>query len=119
VALIPYVVIVYSVCAVGLLVVVLARGVPLAGYPPREWLIFAGLAIGPGLLGHTLINWTLAHLESSVVSVSLLGEPVGATVLAALVLAETPTPYTVVGGVVVLAGIYVTTIARESQESPE
>jgi drug/metabolite transporter (DMT)-like permease len=107
-ALIPYVVIVYSVCTGGLLVIALLQGGPLTGYPPREWLIFLGLAVGPGLLGHTVINWALAHLESSVVSVSLLGEPVGATVLALLLLGEAPTAYTVLGGGVVLAGIAVT-----------
>lgn len=111
VPLVPYVVVVYSVCALCLLAITLLQGGPLAGYPPREWLIFAGLAVGPGLLGHTVINWTLAHLESSVVSVSLLGEPVGATLLALAVLGESPDALTVSGGVVVLAGICLT--ARE------
>ena len=111
VALIPYVVVVYSVCTVGLLVAVTAQAGPgaLTGYPPREWLVFAGLAVGPGLLGHTVINWVLAHLESSVVSVSLLAEPVGATILAVVVLSEVPATATVAGGAVVLAGIYITT----------
>ena len=108
VALIPYVTVVYGVCALVLFAFVLSAGHPLTGYPPREWLLFAGLAAGPGLLGHTVLNWALAHLESSVVSVSLLGEPVGATLLAFALLSETPTPSTVVGGCVVLVGIYVT-----------
>ena len=108
IALIPYVTVVYGVCALVLFVFVLAAGHPITGYPPREWLLFAGLAAGPGLLGHTVLNWALAHLESSVVSVSLLGEPVGATLLAFALLSETPTPSTVVGGCVVLVGIYVT-----------
>jgi drug/metabolite transporter (DMT)-like permease len=112
VALVPYVVVVYSVCTVCLLAIALLQGGPLVGYPAREWLIFAGLALGPGLLGHTVINWTLAHLESSVVSVSLLGEPVGATVLALALLGESPTVFTVVGGVVVLAGIFLTASER-------
>ena len=111
VALIPYVVVVYTVCAAALLVVVTAQGgaAALTGYPLREWLLFAGLAAGPGLLGHTVINWALAHLESSVVSVSLLGEPVGATVLAVVIFTETPTVATIAGGAVVLTGIYLTT----------
>ena len=116
VALVPYVVVVYSVCTLTLLAVVLAAGHPLSGYPPREWLIFVGLAVGPGLFGHTVINWALGHLESSVVSVSLLGEPIGATLLALVVLAEIPTQFTVAGGVIVLVGIYVTASDR-SQES--
>jgi drug/metabolite transporter (DMT)-like permease len=105
VALVPYVVVVYGVCTVALLLVVLAEGAPLAGYPAREWLVFAALAVGPGLLGHTLVNWALGFLRSSVVAVSLLGEPVGATLLALVVLTEVPTPATVGGGAVVLVGI--------------
>ncbi|TKX36075.1 DMT family transporter [Halorubrum sp. CGM5_25_10-8B] len=111
ISLVPYVTVVYGVCVLVLLLFVLAAGHPLTGYPPREWLLFVGLAAGPGLLGHTVLNWALAHLESSVVSVSLLGEPVGATLLAVTFLSETPTPATVVGGCVVLLGIYVTAAA--------
>ena len=119
VALVPYVVVVYSVCTVCLLAIVLAQGGPLVGYPAREWLLFVGLAVGPGLLGHTVINWTLAHLESSVVSVSLLGEPVGATILALALLGESPTVFTVVGGVVVLAGISLTARDRRRATAAE
>ena len=108
VSLVPYVVVVYSVCTMVLLGIVLAQGAPLTGYPAREWALFAGLALGPGLFGHTVINWALAHLRSSVVSVSLLGEPVGSTLLALALLSEAPTLFTVAGGVVVLAGITVT-----------
>lgn len=108
VALIPYVVIVYGVCTITLFVIVAAEGHPFTGYPTREWLLFAGLAIGPGLIGHTVINWVLAHVESSVVSVSLLGEPIGASILAVILLAEFPTTYTITGAVIVLAGIYLT-----------
>ena len=114
VALVPYVVVVYGVCTVALSLVVLAEGAPLAGYPAREWLLFAALAAGPGLLGHTLVNWALGYLRASVVAVSLLGEPVGATLLALLVLAEAPTPATVGGGAVVLIGIALAASARSA-----
>jgi drug/metabolite transporter (DMT)-like permease len=70
------------------------------------------MAVGPGILGHTTINWALEHVESSVVSVSLLGEPVGSALLAVVLLAEVPGVGTVLGGTVVLAGIYVTVSAR-------
>jgi len=81
--------------------------------PAREWLLFLGLAIGPGVFGHTVSNWVLEHLESVVVSVAWLGEPVGATLLALVLLAEVPDAITVVGGVVVIAGVFVTTLERE------
>jgi drug/metabolite transporter (DMT)-like permease len=110
--LVPYVVVVYSVCTLTLLAVALAQDAPLSGYPPSEYVLFLGMAVGPGIFGHTVINWALAHVESSVVSVSLLGEPVGSTVLALALLSEVPSPLTVVGGAVVLGGIYVTSTAR-------
>jgi drug/metabolite transporter (DMT)-like permease len=109
VALVPYVVVVYAACALTLLAVAVARGLPLSGYGRGEWLIFLALAVGPGLFGHTVVNWALEHVESAVVSVALLGEPVGATVLALVVLAEVPGPTTLVGASLVLVGIYVTT----------
>lgn len=115
-ALVPYVTIVYAVCTVVLLGISVGQGHALTGYPPREWAIFAALAIGPGLLGHTVLNWALGHLESSVVSVSLLGEPIGASALAVLVFAEFPTPSTIAGGAIVLIGIVLT--ARDRSAEP-
>lgn len=112
ISLVPYVVVVYSVCAVVLLALTVADGAPLFAYPPREWLLFVGMAVGPGLFGHTVLNWALAHVESSVVSVSLLGEPVGSALLALVLLGEVPGALTVVGGGVVLLGITVTARAR-------
>lgn len=109
VPLLPYVTVVYGACTVALLSFALAGGEPLVGYPAREWVLFLALAIGPGVFGHTVVNWVLAHVESSVVSVALLGEPVGATVLALALLGEVPGTFTVIGGAIVLSGIYFTT----------
>jgi drug/metabolite transporter (DMT)-like permease len=112
VSLVPYVLVVYAVAAAGLLAVALLQGLPLFAYPGREWVLFLGMAVGPGLLGHTLINWALEYVESSVVSVSLVGEPVGSTILAALLFAEIPGPLTLAGGVVVVTGIVATAGSR-------
>jgi len=109
VALVPYVVVVYAACALTLFVVAVVQGLPLSGYGRGEWLIFLALAVGPGLFGHTVVNWALEHVESAVVSVALLGEPVGATVLALVLLAEVPGPTTLVGAALVLVGIYIST----------
>ncbi|MFC5366714.1 DMT family transporter [Salinirubrum litoreum] len=127
IALIPYVTVVYGVCVLVLGGLTLVRhgtvafvAYPATGdpYPVGEWLLFLGMAVGPGIFGHTVINWALAHVESSVVSVSLLGEPVGSTLLALVLLSEVPTLVTLAGGVVVLTGIYVTTTVRESETAP-
>ena len=112
VALVPYVLVVYTACTLTLFLIAIAQDLPLAGYGRREWFLFLALAVGPGLFGHTVVNWALGHVDSAVVSVSLLGEPIGATILALVLLAEAPGVTTVAGGVVVLAGIYVTSAAR-------
>lgn len=117
--LLPYVTVVYVAAAVTLLVYVLGQGHALAGYLPREWLLFLAMAAGPGVFGHTVLNWALAHVKSSVVSVSLLGEPLGSAILALILLAEIPTAWTVIGGVVVLAGITITARVRDQPPSPE
>ena len=117
VAVVPYVLVVYTACTLTLLTLAVWQGLPLVGYGRREWVLFLALAVGPGLFGHTVVNWALEHVESSVVSVSLLGEPVGATILALVLLSEVPSPTTVVGGAIVLAGIYVTVAARRESHA--
>ena len=115
--LVPYVTVVYGVAGVCLFALVLVSDVPVGGYPPREWGLFLAMAVGPGIFGHTVLNWALAHVESSLVSVSLLGEPLGSALLALVLLAEVPGPWTVVGGAVILAGIVITARSRPDPQS--
>jgi drug/metabolite transporter (DMT)-like permease len=104
-----YVGIVYSAAFVTLSLTALLRGVTLAPQPPREIAIFAGLALGPMLLGHTGMNWALKFLPAYVVNLTVLGEPVGATLLGALIpsIRQIPTAATLVGGAIVLGGVIV------------
>lgn len=106
-ALWPYVAVVYGSAAVTCVLVALGTAQPLGGQPPRELAIFAGLALGPMLLGHTGMNWALGHLPAYVVNLTTLGEPIGATLLAALLpgIAEVPGPATIMGGLLVLGGV--------------
>jgi drug/metabolite transporter (DMT)-like permease len=106
----PYVALVYGACFAVLIVLALAVGAQLVPQRPREIAIFAGLALGPMLVGHTGCNWALRYLPAYVVNVALLGETVGATVLAAALpgIREVPPPTTLVGGALILAGIIVT-----------
>jgi drug/metabolite transporter (DMT)-like permease len=106
----PYVALVYGASFVVLVAFALAVGAPLGPQPPRELAIFAGLALGPMLIGHTGCNWALRYLPAYVVNVALLGETVGATVLAAALpgIREFPPATTVAGGALILVGIIVT-----------
>jgi drug/metabolite transporter (DMT)-like permease len=105
--LLSYVTAVYAVCGLVLLCAsLLAEGslaAPLSDIP-----IFLALAILPTICGHTVFNWTLRHLPASVVATAFLGEPVGASVLAWLILGEAPGLATIVGGSVILAGLFLT-----------
>jgi drug/metabolite transporter (DMT)-like permease len=102
-----YTALVYGACLVTLLVVALAAEVPLGPYVEREYRIFALLALGPMLLGHTGMNWALKHVRAYQVNVVLLGEPVFATLIAALLpgIRERPTVFTLVGAAIVLSGV--------------
>jgi len=113
----PYVAVVYGTCFVVLLALAAAVHAPVFGQPPRELAIFVALAIGPMLFGHTGLNWALKYLPAYVVNLTLLGEPVGATVLAAILpgIREVPGVATLIGGALILAGIYVTARALSSR----
>jgi drug/metabolite transporter (DMT)-like permease len=105
----PYVAIVYGVCFLTLLGIAVTAHLPLLGQPPRELAIFAALAVGPMLIGHTGMNWALKFAPAFVVNLTVLGEPVGATLLAAVLpgIRETPSGRTLAGGALVLVGILV------------
>lgn len=96
----------YSAAAVTLLIAALAAGAPLAGFPPINWALFLGLAVIPTIFGHTVFNWVLRYLPAPVVSLSILGEPVGATLLAWLLFTQAPSPVTLAGGSLTLGGIF-------------
>lgn len=107
-----YTFIVYGVSAVLLTIYAAIARVPLLGYNVRELLIFLALAVVCTLLGHSLFNWALRFLSPTVISTSILGEPVIASVLAVLLFAEVPTGYTLGGGAIILVSIFL--FMRES-----
>jgi drug/metabolite transporter (DMT)-like permease len=80
-------------------------GVPLAGYGARTWLAFLALAVVPTIGGHGLVNKSLRALPAPTVGLFLLGEPIGASILAWLLFREAPGPWTLAGGGVVLAAL--------------
>lgn len=100
--------VVYGIAALSLaLAVLLSPGVPALSYPAGDWLIFLALAAGPMMLGHTGVNYALRFVPAYAANVVLLGEPVGATLIAWLLPAirERPPAQTVAGGVLILVGI--------------
>ena len=111
-----YVGVVYPVTAVLLLATALVAGDALTGYSTKTLVMMGMMALGPQLVGHNAINWALAYLPAVVVAIAILAEPVGTTALAALILDELPSALQLIGGVVVLAGVYLA--LRSEQEAP-
>jgi drug/metabolite transporter (DMT)-like permease len=91
--------------AVLLLPATLLAGETLWPQSARGWAVLVGLAVSSQILGQGLIAWGMAHLPASFSSVSLLVQPVAATVLAWIILGEAFGGLQALGGVVVLAGI--------------
>lgn len=83
----------------------LLQNIPVLGYDSTEWGIFFLLAIFP-TVAHVIFNYLLNFVNSSTISMSILGEPVGATFLAFFILNETITLLQLIGGLIVLFGVF-------------
>jgi drug/metabolite transporter (DMT)-like permease len=107
----------YTSSAVLLLAAALMAGERLFGYPGETYLWMALLAFGPQILGHLSLNWALRFVSATLITIAVLGEPVGTNILAFFIFHETPRLLETVGGVLILGGIGVT-FWRESVRSP-
>jgi drug/metabolite transporter (DMT)-like permease len=110
--LIPYIFIVYGFAAVVLLIIMAFMQQNPFGYPASTYLWFILLALIPQLLGHSTFNWALKYVPASFVSIILLGEPIGSTILAYILFQEYPGVVKMIGGVLILIGIWLA--ARKS-----
>jgi drug/metabolite transporter (DMT)-like permease len=106
-SLLGYVAIVYGAAAVAMNAMALLAGQGLGTIPPSAWWPILAMAIGPQLMGHTLINASLRSLSATFVALAILGEPVGSALLAWLLLGESVAPLQALGFLALLAGIAV------------
>jgi drug/metabolite transporter (DMT)-like permease len=106
ISLIPYIFLVYGVSAIALIITMFAAGESPLGYRPQTYGWIFLLAAFPQLIGHSTYNWALRYLPAAFVAVTTLGEPIGSAILAFFLLKETPTVAVIVGGILILIGIY-------------
>ncbi len=106
VSLLAYVTLTYGTAALVLVIAALWSRQAFTGYPARSYLMFLLLAIGPQMLGHSSFNWALRYLSPTFVAAAVLGEPIGSTALAFWILHETVSAAKILGGVIILVGIY-------------
>jgi drug/metabolite transporter (DMT)-like permease len=113
ISLLSYIFLVYGIAAVVLIVFMFATGNSPFGHAPRVYGWIFLLAVIPQLLGHSTFNWVLKYIPAAFVAVTTLGEPVGSAILAFFILNESPAAATVIGGVLILAGIYL--VSRQNK----
>lgn len=104
-----YTFVTYGSSSLVLVLSSILAGQALAPYTLKNWLLFLALAVVCTVFGHTVFNWALRYVQASFVAVGVLGEPVGAIFWAFLFLAETPTAHQLIGGTLIIAGIFIFT----------
>jgi drug/metabolite transporter (DMT)-like permease len=104
-----------SATAIVLLVINLILHNPLSGYSPETWLVFLASAVISQTLGYLAMSYALGHLPASVVSPTMIGQPVLTVILAIPLLNEIPAVWQIAGGIVVLAGILLVHLAHNQR----
>ncbi len=104
--LIPYTFIVYGIAALTLILYNILLRYPFFSYPSSDWGYFLLLAIFPTLLGHSLLNWAVKWVSVNVISMSILFEPIGASILAYFILGEKLHTMQWIGGGIIITGLY-------------
>ncbi|MGH2711548.1 MAG: DMT family transporter [Actinomycetota bacterium] len=120
IAVLPFVAVIYGTCALVLAIFVPLTGTKVVGFEAETWLLMALLALGPQLVGHTLFNLLLRDVDPTVLAVAIMGEAIGATLLALAFFGEVPAIGAIVGGALLLLGIFVAVRAqsRRAVETP-
>lgn len=111
-SLLPYIWLVYTTAALGLLLVMVLSGQSLIGLPALGYLLILGLAVGPQLLGHSAFNWAIKYLSPTLVTIAILGEPISSALLALLIFQQPLQLLQLIGGGILLAGIAIASLAE-------
>ena len=113
ISLSAYIWLAYTAAAVLLAGAALATDKALMSLPWSAWIFMVALGLGPQLIGHTSLNWALRRLTATFVAVAILGEPIGAAILAWFFFSEAFTPVQLVGFFILLSGIFVAARAEK------
>jgi drug/metabolite transporter (DMT)-like permease len=106
IALTPYAFSVYGLSALLLFASAAVLGNRIVVTSTHELTLFLLMAVVPTIGGHTMFNYALKKLPAHIVATGVLGEPVGASILAYFLLNEAPGVWIVLGGVLVISGLY-------------
>jgi len=104
-SLLAYITLCYGSAAVILWSIVLFLKLPIAGFSTKTFSALWAIALIPQLIGHTSYNWSLKWFSANMIAISLLGEPIGSTILAYVLFDESLTWAKVIGGGLILSAI--------------
>ena len=110
---ISYVFIITFVCSLVLLGINLAQGKALTGYSGQTYLVFLAAGLISQVIGYFSTAYALGHLPASIVSPTMISQPVLTALLAIPFAGESLAPAQILGGLVVLGGIYLVNRSRE------
>lgn len=113
IGVLEYAVVTYGVAAALLLPFCVLGDTPLSGYNAQTWWALAAVIVGPQVLGHTVINQVLSDIDATTVSVTIMAEPIIATVAAWILFSEVPSWPIYPGGLAILIGIYMVSTAQK------
>ena len=102
-------------CVIILLPIILLLGQPMTGFSTRTWMSLVGLGLVPQFIGWLAINYAMGQLPATQVSVTLLSQSVITAILGILFLQEALSPADILGGLMVLSGIYLVNQRTQSR----
>jgi len=105
-----YAFVVYSSSTITLFIICIIFNSQIYNLSLKDYQLIILMALVSGILGHTVYNWVLKYIRTSIVSVALLGEPLVSTIFAFLIpwINQVPSNFTIFGGIIILVGIYMT-----------
>ena len=113
-SLLAYITVCYGSAAAILWSIVLLMALPVSGFSTNTYACFLAMALITQLIGHSSYNWALKWFSASVIAISLLGEPIGSTILAYFIFGETLTIVKMIGGGLILTAIYIAAAGERS-----
>ncbi len=106
-SLITYITCVYTVAAALLLIALPVTGNSIIGLSGMTYVYCLLMALICQVTGHSIFNWALKRMKATIVTISVLGEPVGTSILVFLILGESPLKSEMAGGTLILTGLFI------------
>lgn len=106
----------YSTAAIVLLPLPFLFGSHYMGYPGQVYLCILLMALIPQLIGHTSFNWAVRWVSPTLVTLTILAEPIGASLLGMMIFGENPGGWVALGGSVIIAGVAIAALGSKPEE---